>query len=90
MTNIHFNQNQVYYRNEYIQRIINVINNTQFKLLEVYGQPGVGKSTVVAAAAGYLNERHFFLDGIILLQFDPNMEMYEQIAKYVDPSIKSE
>lgn len=37
VTNIYFNQNQVYYRNEVIQKIISRISSPQCKVLEVFG-----------------------------------------------------
>ena len=36
--------------------------NTKF--IELYGESGIGKTTLVKAAANYMNERKLFPDGI--------------------------
>jgi dephospho-CoA kinase len=59
-------------------------------MIEVTGQPGVGKNSVVKAAAGYIVERNFFQDGVVILNIDSQISCFKQIAKFVDPNIKSE
>ena len=64
--------------------------SSPLKIIKVTGPLGVGKHAVVKAAAGYLVERNFFLDGAFLIKFDPSLSCFEHIAKYVDPDIKNE
>lgn len=76
-TNVHFDSSMVYYRNEYIQCIVNLLINSNNKILEVTGVSGVGKNSIVKAAAGYIVDRNFFPDGVFLLHMDPKMSCIE-------------
>lgn len=76
VSNVHFDQSQVYFRNEYIQKIVSLLTTGNQKMIEVTGKAGVGKRSIVYAAAGYLIERNFFLDGVFLLKVDPQMNCF--------------
>lgn len=89
-TNVHFDSSMVYYRNDYIQQIVNFLINSQNKIVEVTGVRGVGKNAIVKAAAGYIVDRNFFPDGVFLLHMDPELSCIQQVGKYVDTKIDNE
>lgn len=52
-------------RRKEMQEIISDINSN--RLVTIKGIPGIGKTTLAKAIIYYLDERHTFKDGIILL-----------------------
>lgn len=67
-----------------------MLTSSTTKIIELYGEHGVGKKAVAKAAAGYLQERSHFLDGIIIVKYEAEKTIFDQIIKFIDPEIKTE
>lgn len=64
-------------RNKVIYEVISLLKDSS--LVQVYGLPGMGKSTIIRFVGNYLNERNHFADGALFVDLKSAMNFEEMV-----------